>query len=320
MTSLDPRITGCAWPGASVAAPAVAIALGVLVGGLPGHASGQGQPAVQALAENGHPWRPPFGLDRIGQPLAADHEAAPPFEAEAIARPDAVIHPVDLGTILPPAGWLLLAGGQTGSLEAAAISRAEPVPDAKLVAWFASAPGAKTSADMPLEKGRRAQASLRLPPAPAAGDCDVLHVSIARTDGKALWSKEIPTMILRRPPRWPRFGARRMKLRYDAPISLRADDGTWSSMKYEDGWAPELDDVVVCLPNGARFVFWRGSSYIPFWAGRSNTELCYEWAETSPPKDGYQDCVEPLMDKECRYSRVTIVESTPARVHVRWSY
>jgi len=32
------------------------------------------------------------------------------------------------------------------------------------------------------------------------------------------------------------------------------------------------------------------------------------------------DCVEPLMDKELRYGRVEIVESTPARVHVRWSY
>ena len=48
--------------------------------------------------------------------------------------------------------------------------------------------------------------------------------------------------------------------------------------------------------------------------------MSYEWAETSPPKDGYTDCVEPLMDKELRHGRVHIVESTPARVHVRWSY
>ena len=78
--------------------------------------------------------------------------------------------------------------------------------------------------------------------------------------------------------------------------------------------------MVVSLPNGSRFVFWRGSCYIPFWAGRYNTGLCYEWAETSPPADGFTDCVEPLMDKELRYGRVRIVESTPARVHVRWSY
>src|SRR5262249_8408893 len=35
---------------------------------------------------------------------------------------------------------------------------------------------------------------------------------------------------------------------------------------------------------------------------------------------GTVDCVEPLMDKELRYRRVDIVESTAARVHVRWSY
>jgi hypothetical protein len=47
--------------------------------------------------------------------------------------------------------------------------------------------------------------------------------------------------------------------------------------------------------------------------------MSYEWAETSSPPDGV-DCVEPLMDKELRYSRVEIAESTPTRVHVRWRY
>ena len=83
---------------------------------------------------------------------------------------------------------------------------------------------------------------------------------------------------------------------------------------------PQLEDVVVRLPNGARFVFWRGSSYIPFWAGRHNTGACYEWAEIISQPPGAVDCVEPLMDKELRYSRVAIVESTDARVHVRWTY
>ena len=58
-------------------------------------------------------------------------------------------------------------------------------------------------------------------------------------------------------------------------------------MPYEDGWKPELSDVVVWLPNGGRFVFWRGSSYIPFWAGLHNTGACYEWAEIiSQPAGG----------------------------------
>ena len=42
--------------------------------------------------------------------------------------------------------------------------------------------------------------------------------------------------------------------------------------------------------------------------------------KTKPPPDGFTDSVEPLMDKELRYGRVEIIESTSARVHVRWSY
>jgi hypothetical protein len=90
-------------------------------------------------------------------------------------------------------------------------------------------------------------------------------------------------------------------------------------MSYASGWDPKLKDVVVTMPNGMRFVFWRGSCYIPFWVSRHNVGFNYEWAEGEPGADAV-DCVEPLMDKELRYGRVRIVESTPARVHVRWSY
>ena len=243
-----------------------------------------------------------------------------PFEADAIARPDRIIHPVDLGTILVPSDWLVLADGQRGSIDVAAICRTGDMPGARVTAWFDSAPAEKTAAEMALVQDRRFQGSLPLPPAAANLDRDVLHVSIDPASGAELWHKTIPTMLVHRPPQWPEFGAAETKLRYDAPISVRADDGTFSSMSYAEAWDPKLQDVVVALPNGSRFVFWRGSSYVPFWAGRHNTGLSYEWAETSPPADGFTDCVEPLMDKELRYGRVRIVESTPARVHVRWSY
>src|SRR5205814_3200389 len=54
--------------------------------------------------------------------------------------------------------------------------------------------------------------------------------------------------------------------------------------------------------------------------GWHGTGLSYEWAYTGPLPEGFVDSVEPLMDKELRYGRVKIIESTPARVHVRWSY
>ena len=276
-----------------------------------GHDGAAGQIRVEAA----HPWRPPFGLDRIGQPSAEEM----PFEADAVARPDRVINPVDLGAILAPADWLLLAGGQKGTVEVAAISRDADVPDAQAIAWFDSMPTAKTTATIKLPKGQRAQVSMPLPPAPKTLERDVLRVSIASADGVELWQKEIQTSVVHQPPELPSFGAVETKLRYDAPISVRNADGTFTSMPYADGWDPKLDDVVVVLPNGTRFVFWRGSCYIPFWAGKHNTGLCYEWAENTPPDDAV-DCVEPLMDKELRYGRVQIIESTDARVHVRWTY
>ena len=42
------------------------------------------------------------------------------FEADAVARPDNPVHPVDVGTILVPADWLLLEGQQPGTIKFAA--------------------------------------------------------------------------------------------------------------------------------------------------------------------------------------------------------
>jgi len=156
-----------------------------------------------------------------------------------------------------------------------------------------------------------------MPPGSKTRKQDVLHVAIADGSGKELWRKDIRVMLVPDPPKWPQFGAVAAKLRYDAPIPVNGKP----SIPFADGWDPKLQDVVVFFPNGARYVFWRGSSYCPFWASRSNAGFCYEWAEIAGKHMvGSRDCVEPLQDKELRYGRVEIVESTPARVHARWSY
>jgi len=355
--------------------------------------------AIEACSENvtariwvdpGHPWRPPFGLERVGKPLTAVAEISsekmpireysmagfldgkevgryalglsqeksawtgranfetyptelvlyakcrfqgemvevarqsyqpPAFEADAVAEPAELVNPVDLGAVLVPADWLLLGGTQGGSVEVAAISRGGDVQGARVTTWFESNAQAEVSTTIQIARNQKAQAKLPLPATPTAVEHDVLQVRIADAGGKELWRKQIQTMIVRNPPHWPEFGATATKLRYDAPISLRdINSGELSSMKYSEGWDPRFKDVVVSLPGGARFVFWRGSSYIPFWAGKHNTALSYEWAETTPPPGGFVDSVEPLMDKELRYGRVEIIESTPARVHVRWTY
>ncbi|MEW5976500.1 MAG: hypothetical protein AB1898_11925 [Acidobacteriota bacterium] len=253
--------------------------------------------------------------------VARQRFSRPGLEAEAIATPEQRIHPVDLGTILVPHDWLLLARGQKTTVAVAAIHHSAALHGSKLSAWYESSVREKASIPFELKLGQRRQEALHLPAASGSVKRDAVHVSLSGADGQELWRKTIPVMVVPQPPEVPKFGAIETKLRYDAPISVRNPrTGALSTIDYETAWKPELKDVVVFLPNGSRYVFWRGSSYIPFWAGRNNTGICYEWAETIPPADGFTDSVEPLMDKELRYGSVEIVESTPARIHVRWIY
>ena len=336
-----------------------------------------------------HPWRPPFGPDRVGQSQAVviettpalpsgaliliarsdDQEIArqtvvfseksprtahvwfadlfnfdevilqlqssgdtpplelarqkitlPAFEADAAAHPETIINPVDLNTVLVPSDWLLLGPGQTGRLTIHAIQRSQTDEKFQVKTWFESAADRPSSFAVSLPRGVRGEKTFALV-SPATAEHDVLHVAIFAADGAKLWAKKITTMRIAQPIALPRFGAVETKLRYDAPISVRNAAGNFSDLAYADAWAPKFKDVVVALPNGSRFVFWRGSSYIPFWASRSNVGLCCEWAEIIPPfPPDVTDCVEPLMDKELRYGRVEVMASTAARVHVRWTY
>lgn len=343
---------------------------------------------VEIHVDRGHPWRPPYGLGRIGAPavvhvqitgglcgeyevlayrkgseigrqslhwargqvaagkptyfgvvqFAKDIDAValfallpsgrlkelqhvsvtwPDVEADAEARPDHQVNPIDLGTILVPHHWLLLSNHQTAVIEFEAISHLQDSPDALLRAWFTG--GKPVEAVVPLVAGRRARQELQLALTSGA-DSTELHLTLA-AEGRELWKKDIHTMVVAEPPDWPAFGAVETKLRYDAPISVK-DPKTGAalpSIDYQTAWDTKLNDVVVFLPNGERFVFWRGASYAPFWAGLYNTGFSYQWAETIPPP-GFVDAVEPLQDKELRYGRASILESTPSRVHVRWTY
>jgi len=342
--------------------------------------------SVKVRVDQGHPWRPPFGVDRVGAPITAHVELTsdkPPqreyslaayrsgleierqpvkitgkkspffgnvqfntladavvlfarctgegpteelarqavawreIEAEAVARPDRQINPVDLGTILVPHDWLLVAGGQSATIDVAVISRTRNIPKARLRAWFQG--GKPLEAGLPLAANQRATKELRLP-ITVEGDHSILRMRLMDGD-RELWKKDIQTMVIAQRPRWPTFGAIETKLRYDAPIPVKdPQTGARSSINYDTAWDAKLKDVVVFLPNGSRFVFWRGSNYIPFWAGLHNTGFCYEWAETTHPEDGAPDSVEPLADHELRYGNVRILESTSSRVHVRWTY
>lgn len=341
---------------------------------------------VQLNVQPGHPWRPPFHLDRVGRSsdvivtihsselpkgkfqivgylqgkevsrqnvqlsdstpfkgretmaqnadqlalyflgakrnpveLARQKLTLSPLEFEAIAQPDKVINPIDLGAILVPADWLLLAGGQKADVKLAMLSRTKEVSSARAIAWYASAPSKKSSMLIPLSQGKKALAVLSLPRSSRTLDQDILHIAIVNSTDKELWQKQIKVMIVPKQQAWPKFGAVKTKLRYDPPITNIVDRKN-IPFSYVKAWTPEKEDYVVFLPNGSRWVFWRGSSYIPIWASRYNTGLSYEWAERISPNTGFTDCPEPLMDKKLRYGRVEIVESTASRIHVRWDY
>ncbi len=118
------------------------------------------------------------------------------------------------------------------------------------------------------------------------------------------------------PPADTGFGAYRTKLGYTAPVYISRDE----TRSWDDLWhGSNLDDVVVAFEGGGRFVFWRGTSYVPCWA-YNNAWLSYEWFEAEPDSHGAVDCIEPIMDKACEFSRVEILASTPARVVIHWRY
>lgn len=78
-----------------------------------------------------------------------------------------------------------------------------------------------------------------------------------------------------------------------------------------------LDGVRVTFPFPGQFVFWRGANYMPWW-DMDQMGMSYQSVEAWG--SGGQGCHEAMQDRECRFSRVEILESSPARAVVHWRY
>lgn len=97
----------------------------------------------------------------------------------------------------------------------------------------------------------------------------------------------------------------------------------YTHLKYYETWDNlwrfgDYPDVVVEFANSpARFVFWRGTSYIPHLVNDKNQWFTNEFNETWN-KSGGEGCMEPMSDKENYTSHARIVEQSPARVVVHW--
>jgi hypothetical protein len=106
-----------------------------------------------------------------------------------------------------------------------------------------------------------------------------------------------------------RFGAYYTRLKY--------------SLEWDKLWriGPDADVVVRFDQFGHRFVFWRGTSYIPCWVTDAGGWYTNEFFERRGGKrSGTTSMVEPMSDKQARYSHVRILESNDARVVVHWRY
>lgn len=101
----------------------------------------------------------------------------------------------------------------------------------------------------------------------------------------------------------------------------------YATLRYQDTWdrlrriGADSDVVVRFDQSPIRLVFWQGTNYIPAWVTENDKWYTDEFVETwgmDACAPGW-DC-EPMSDKQSRYSRVSILESTDARVVVHWRY
>ena len=121
-------------------------------------------------------------------------------------------------------------------------------------------------------------------------------------------NEKIPLRLPSGPKGSGRFGAYYEKLKYNP-----AWDKLWKI-------SPHADVVVRFDEFDHRFVFWRGTSYIPCWATYDGAWYTNEFFERRGYLGGCNSMCEPMSDKQCRYSHVRILESNDARVVVHWRY
>ena len=132
------------------------------------------------------------------------------------------------------------------------------------------------------------------------------EISASFAKNKTMEKPELPTRVLPVGPkeRQNKFGAINTTLKY-----YDAWDALWR--------VSNNADVVVCFDESpVRFIFWRGTSYIPHWVTENGIWYDNEFNETWSAKG----CHEPMSNKQCRYARVRVIENNSARVVVRWRY
>jgi len=104
-----------------------------------------------------------------------------------------------------------------------------------------------------------------------------------------------------------RFGAAYCRLRY--------------AEEWEQLWrvGPHPDILVRFDGTGVRMLFWRGTAYGAVWVAENGKWMGDQSVEASGNSTG-MGCAEHMSDKQCRYSRVRLIENHSARAVVHWRY
>ncbi|MEY8552009.1 LamG-like jellyroll fold domain-containing protein [Bacteroides uniformis] len=107
-----------------------------------------------------------------------------------------------------------------------------------------------------------------------------------------------------------------------ADIPTGAFGAFYTRLRYTSDWEKlwrvgDYSDVVVRFPNNPiKYIFWRGTGYIPAVVTENNIWM----TDQSVENFSTGECYEAMGDKQCRYSHVRILESTPARCIIHWRY
>jgi hypothetical protein len=97
---------------------------------------------------------------------------------------------------------------------------------------------------------------------------------------------------------------------------------TYTNLKCSPEWdglwrhGDHADIVVAFDDKPCRFVFWRGTNYLPSLVTEPGPKGI--WNSDQGPEDYTDQCYEHMSDKTCRYSHVRLIENTDARVVVHW--
>ncbi len=251
------------------------------------------------------------GRTRADVPIALANEA-PAVKLHLVPPREPLA--VDVGLALLPASELVAERGTSIDLRVG-VAKGLGAPVVVEVVTESGTGAAAYTDSLEIDAGRAGrtvQMSIDTAQLPAA------EASIrvkATADAEVLVEERCLLRLVDRAPK-PPFGAEYVRLQYTQPVRDGAEERTWDEI-----WgSSDLRDVVVRFPGQPyRMVFWRGANYVACWA-LPEAWLTYEWLEAEPDFYGAVGCVEPLQDKDCRYSRVEIANSTPARAVVSWKY